>query len=221
MLKNLADNRRADSLAARMRRRRFAFFRGLLDSLPRPIQVLDLGGTEGYWIGMGTENLRDLQITLLNLTMAPTTLPNVRSLAGDARHLDFSDRSFDVVFSNSVIEHVGEANDQGRMAEEARRVGKKYFIQTPNRYFPLEPHFLFPLFQFLPVAVRVWLVQHFDLGWFKRTPLLEQAREIVTGIRLLSKIDMQRFFPGCRIHEEKVLGLTKSITAYGGWADKP
>ena len=117
MLKHLADNRRADSLASRLRRRRFAFFRRLLASLEAPVRILDLGGTEAYWTAMRPENIRDLQVTLVNLAAEPTTLPNMRSLAGDARGLDIADRSFDVVFSNSVIEHVGGAADQQRMAD--------------------------------------------------------------------------------------------------------
>lgn len=121
--------------------------------------------------------------------------------------------SFDFVFSNSVIEHVGNHQDQLRMAREVCRVGKRYFIQTPNRYFPLEPHFL-------PLGIRVWLMQNFNLGWFPKTPDRQQAREIVDGIRLLGKEDFRSLFPNAMIYEEKVLGITKSFVAYGGWNEE-
>jgi len=87
-------------------------------------------------------------ITLVNLEPENASLPNTTSIAGDARKIEAEDSRVDVVFSNSVIEHVGANQDQMQMAQEVRRVGKRYFIQTPNKYFPLEPHFLFPLFQF-------------------------------------------------------------------------
>ena len=75
------------------------------------------------------------------------SLPDV----GDAVDMPgISDGAFDVVFSNSVIEHVETYENQRRMAAEIRRVGRRYFVQTPNRHFPLEPHFLVPGFQLLP-----------------------------------------------------------------------
>ena len=116
-----------------------------------------------------------------------------------------------------MIEHVGTYQDQLQMAQEVRRVGKRYFIQTPNKYFPLEPHFLFPLFQFFPIKLRVLLMQNFSLGWFAKTPDAAKAREIVESIRLLSKREFVALFPKASIYEEKVFGLTKSFVAYGGW----
>lgn len=217
MLKKIADNRDEKSLAVQFRRRRFAFFHSLLSSLPRPVSILDVGGAESYWKTMGMDGEDQVYITLLNLTKENVILPNVRSTVGDARAIKYDDNSFDVVFSNSVIEHVGSHADQMRMANEVRRVGKRYFVQTPNRYFPLEPHFLFPFFQFLPVTVRARLLQSFHLGWFPRTPEAAKAREIVESIRLLGRDEFLALFPGSSLYEEKVLGMTKSFVTYGGW----
>lgn len=217
MLKDLADNRVSGSLANSFRRRRFAFLRHLVSHLEKPVRVLDIGGTERYWMMLGSENIQDLNIIVVNLHTEPTSLPNIRSVVGDARRLGFSDGSFDVVFSNSVIEHVGSCHDQEMMAREVRRIGQRYFVQTPNRNFPIEPHFLFPYFQFLPVSIRVWLVRHFNMGFFQKTPNADVARKIVTDIRLLAKSDMRRLFPESRLFKEKMLGMTKSITAYAGW----
>ena len=217
MLKKIADNRDETSLAVQFRKKRFAFFNSLLSQLPRPVCILDVGGAESYWKTMGMNAKDEVFVTLLNLTAEAITLPNVTSIAGDARRIDFEDQSFDIVFSNSVIEHVGDHEDQMKMANEVRRVGKRYFIQTPNKYFPLEPHFLFPFFQFLPVRVRVRLLQRFNLGWFPRTPELAKAREIVESIRLLGREEFRQLFPGSELYEEKVFGLTKSFVVYQGW----
>lgn len=217
MLKRMADNRDQRSLAVQFRKRRFAFFQSLLSRLERPVHILDIGGTESYWKSMELNAGDQVFITLLNLTQNDVSLPNVTSIAGDARAMIAKDASFDVVFSNSVIEHVGIYQDQLQMAKEVRRVGKRYFIQTPNKYFPLEPHFLFPLFQFLPINIRVLMLQNFKLGWFSKTPDKVKAREIVEGIRLLGKREFMALFPNAAIYEEKILGMTKSFVAYGGW----
>jgi len=220
MFKRIADNRDQGSLAVEFRRKRFAFFLSLLSRLDRPIHILDVGGTESYWRTMGLDGGDQVFITLLNLTENDVTLPNLTSTSGDARKIDANDASFDVVFSNSVIEHVGDSEEQRQMAREVQRVGKRYFVQTPNKYFPLEPHFLFPFFQFLPLKIRVWLLQNFKLGWFEKTPDEVTAREIVESIRLLDKREFFSMFPTGAIYEEKILGITKSLVAYGGWDEQ-
>jgi len=218
MLKKIADNRDEQSMAVKFRKRRFAFFNSLLSRLKRPVSILDVGGAETYWKTMGMTADDYVSVTLLNLTKEDVTLPNLTSIVGDAREVDFEDNSFDVIFSNSVIEHVGGYADQMKMANEVRRVGKRYFIQTPNKYFPLEPHFLFPFFQFLPLTVRVRLLQNFNLGWFPRTPDPAKAREVVESIRLLGRHEFLELFPHAHLYEEKVFGMTKSFVAYEGWS---
>jgi ubiquinone/menaquinone biosynthesis C-methylase UbiE len=217
MLQRIANNRDEGSLAVRFRRKRFAFFLALLSRLKRPVQILDIGGTEAYWKMMGLDTNDQVFITLLNLTQDNITLPQVTSIVGDARSIQAKDNSFDIVFSNSVIEHVGRYQDQLQMANEVRRVGRRYFIQTPNKYFPLEPHFLFPFFQFLPIQFRVWLLRNFRLGWFAKTPDAQKAREIVESIRLLTKKEFKALFPNAAIYEERAFRITKSFVAYGGW----
>lgn len=217
MFKKLADNRDQRSLAAQFRKKRFAFFQSLLSCLDKPVHILDVGGTESYWRMMELDVNDQVFITLLNLAQESVTMPIMSSISGDAREIKAADSSYDIVFSNSVIEHVGTYRDQLQMAAEVRRVGKRYFIQTPNIYFPLEPHFLFPFFQFLPLKIRVLLLRHFNLGWFEKTPDAVKAKEIVGSIRLLTKREFIALFPEASIYEEKVFGLTKSFIAYGGW----
>jgi hypothetical protein len=140
------------------------------------------------------------------------------SVVGDATDLSlFADDAFDVVFSNSVIEHVGDLDMQRRMAQEVQRVGRRYFVQTPNYYFPIEPHYLFPGFQWMPLEWRAWLLHHFDMGWSKRKATREEARQSVGSVRLLRKGEFTSLFPEAHVYDEKVYGLTKSFVAYGGW----
>jgi SAM-dependent methyltransferase len=217
MFSRLIDNRDPQSLASRLRQKRLGLFWSLLANLDDPIEILDAGGTETFWRVSGLPLKKNINITLLNLERIPTSLSNIDSVAGDAREIKFPDSHFDVVFSNSVIEHVGDYNDQQRMAGEVLRVGKRHFIQTPNKYFPIEPHFIFPLYQFLPDSFQIWLLQNFKLGWMNRTPNKVKAREIIQSIRLLGKTEFKALFPQSRIYEEKFVGLTKSFIAYGGW----
>lgn len=104
------------------------------------------------------------------------------------------------------------------MATEVRRIGRSYYVQTPNRNFPIEPHFVFPFFQFLPVSMRVWLIQHFNLGWCERTPDYAQALVEVTSIRLLDRRECQTLFPEANIIEERFCGAVKSFVA---WSIQP
>jgi len=217
MFGRIANNRDERSLAVKLRRRRFAFFQSLLSRVERPVTILDVGGTATFWKMMGLDSMGEVFVTVLNVAHENLTQSHIRSMIGDACNIQAADKSFDVVFSNSVIEHVGNSQGQMRMATEVCRVGNRYFVQTPNKFFLLEPHFLFPFFQFLPVSIRVRLLQNFDLGWFRRTRSAAKAREIVDSIRLLDKREFASLFPRGSIYEEKVLGMTKSIVAYGGW----
>lgn len=222
-LRRTADNARDDSFATHHRRKRFALFLRLIERLPRPVRILDIGGTQLFWQTMRFGENDSVHITLLNLSAPRTTWRNVTSVAADARDLGmYPDGAFDVVFSNSVIEHVGGPEDQRRMAHEVRRVGRAYFVQTPNRYFPVEPHFLVPCFQFLPISVRVYLVRHLDLGWIGRGNRIADratARELVTEIRLLNARELRGLFPDATIYRERVFGLTKSFVAYRAAAE--
>lgn len=214
LLSRLFDWQDPASLAARLRRRRFELVTSMVDSLPRPAKILDVGGTQAFWEEIAG-NRTPVEVCLLNLEPQDVTRPQFRSVVGDARDMrQFADKAFDLVFSNSVIEHVGGFDDQRRMASEIMRVGRRYVVQTPNRNFPIEPHFVFPFFDALPVWTKVWLVMHFSLGWYPRIEDEHVARRAVTSIRLLTHGELVRLFPGATICCERVLGLTKSFLVY-------
>ncbi len=219
-LQQMSDFSRPGSLAHRFRASRFAFFRQLLESVPRPIRLLDIGGTASFWEAMGFAEESDIEITLSNVTAPPPTPhPKFAFVQADACDLGvFADEEYDVIFSNSVIEHVGDFSSCRAMANEVQRVGKRYFVQTPNRHFPIDPHFPFPFFQFLPVSTRTYLLRALPLAWVGRIKDPIKAREVAQSVNLLSEEDVRALFPGCKLHHEKVLGMTKSFIAYSGWS---
>jgi len=218
LLHDLRDPENPRSLARRMRERRFAFFRELIEGLPRPVQILDVGGTQDFWEREDFTAPDLASITVVNLEAPESRHPNITTLSGNACEMgEFKDGQFDVVFSNSVIEHVGGPNEQRAMAGEIQRVGQRYFVQTPNRYFPIEPHYMFPFFQFLPLGAKAWLLRNFALDWGGRAATPERAIQLARGIELLSLGEFSAMFPDAAIYRERVLGLTKSFTVYGGW----
>jgi 2-polyprenyl-3-methyl-5-hydroxy-6-metoxy-1,4-benzoquinol methylase len=130
--------------------------------------------------------------------------PNVSVEFADGTALPYVDGEFAIVFSSSVIEHVPKEL-RSAFAAEVRRVGQRYFVQTPNRYFPIEPHYQLPFFQFLPKPAQRWLNRKFTLGW--------QEKGRWEDIELLSARDLLRLFPDSVIHRERIFGLTKSLMA--------
>lgn len=205
------------AMQAAMRKKRFAFFQVLVASLARSPSILDVGGTPEFWAKMEFAD-EDVKIVLYNLARFDTPYPGMVSLAGDACAMhEFAEQQFDIVFSNSVIEHVGSYERQRQMAEEVKRVGKRYYVQTPDRYFPIEPHVLLPFFQFLPFGLQVFLLTHFRSPWGWKIQGREEAEEYVQAIRLLTEAELRQLFPDAKIYKEKFLGLTKSFVVCGGW----
>lgn len=220
-IRSLADTTDPASFSNRMRRRRIEAFGRLLEPLPKPVRILDVGGTVEFWKQAGWAERDDLRITLVNLTAVDTGYPNIVSRAGDAAHLEgFEDKSFDVVFSNSVIEHLFTFERQRSMASEVARVGQSYWVQTPNFWFPMEPHFHIPAWQWLPESVRVALLRRRRCGWRGPCPDPAEARRYVQEVRLMSRRELAKVFPGARIVPERFYGCVKSWIVVGGFGDQ-
>lgn len=186
--------RLADVVSLRSRRRKLQLF---LDEL-QPTEsttVLDIGADElGFGAGDGCATLNFFEelypwperITALGLhdgQLFRERYPQVRYVQGDALELPFVDGEFDVVFSNAVIEHVGGRESQRRFVREALRVGRRAFIATPNRRFPLEVHTLLPVVHWLPEPAARATYRAAGKPW---------AQEI----RLLSRHSFAALFPG-------------------------
>jgi hypothetical protein len=212
-----ADDTHPGTLSNRLRERRFRQFEAWADGLRRPgepLTILDVGGTQDYWEARGWAGRADVHITLLNLQAEPVSHPNMESLAGDASSLAFADNQFRIVFSNSVIEHVGSLTNQMRMARGVRRVGEHYWVQTPNFWFPMEPHYLIPGWQWLPEDLRVAVLTRRSVGQLGRTPDRDEARRVIRGTMLVRRGELKRWFPGATLLPERVGPLVKSWTAY-------
>ena len=188
--------RLAEPFARRAREGRHDLYRTVM--APRPEEkILDVGcGTEGL---AGFEPGAD--ITGLDAAERPA-YPGRRFVRGDARALPFEDGSFDIAYSNSLIEHL-HPGDRERFASEIRRVARRYWVQTPNRWFPVEPHVLLPGFQFLPEPTkrRLWRLGMPD-GDYEE-------------IELLGAAELRRLFGDAVIVRERFAGLTKSLIAAG------
>ncbi len=117
--RKIADFEQERSIARKIRSERIKFFNDLISDLSKPLKILDVGGTEVFWEIMGFAGDTNYEITILNLSKEKTKHWNIISIKGDARNMkEFKDKEFDVVFSNSVIEHVGDYKNQEKMANE-------------------------------------------------------------------------------------------------------
>ena len=195
-------------LGGNFRRRRMALFTRLL-AVRGDTSILDLGGSARTW----DRHVAKRRVTVLNLD--PRCLEGHSSTAvGDALAAPFPDHSFDLVFSNSVIEHLGTAHRQQVFASEVRRLSRDgYFVQTPNKWFPIEPHYLAPFVHWIPQRLRPAVVRWATpRGWLAK-PSPESCRNMCREIHLLGARDMSRLFPEARIVRERVFGVTKSLIA--------
>jgi SAM-dependent methyltransferase len=159
------------------------------------------------------------QVTAANLCESPierikAKYPEVDAVVADARKLPWPDKHFDVVYSNAVIEHVGDEADQRAMASEVMRVGKRWFVTTPNRWYPFEFHLRLPLVTWLPFhgyrhAGRLCRYDHDKHHYVFGMPVGE-------SLRLLGASDMVSLFPHSQIIRQSVTGIAEVLIAVGG-----
>jgi hypothetical protein len=200
-----------DLLSASFRRRRMRLFLEMLKP-DAETTVVDLGGYPWIWARTGV-SFRVLVVNLHLPEGMEKFRPQFQMERGDATRLRYPDRSFDIVYSNSVIEHLGSWQSQCAFANEARRVGRRVWVQTPARWFPIEPHFLAPFIHYLPKRLQRHLARWCTVwGWMTR-PTRQQVLDLLAEIRLLTYREMRQLFPDCEILRERVLGLTKSYVA--------
>jgi ubiquinone/menaquinone biosynthesis C-methylase UbiE len=172
-------------------------------------RIIDVGGYEFNWTLIDAKPL----VLFVNVENEEWTKGRFKKVQGDGRCLSFADNSFDIAYSNSVVEHVGNWNDQIAFANEIRRVARQYYVQTPNKWFFVEPHLITIFIHFLPFSITRKLVRWLSLwGWIVK-PGQADIDQFLKSIRLLSKKDMRMLFPDANFIEERFLGLTKSIIA--------
>jgi hypothetical protein len=217
IIRRLLDSDDPDSYANKLRSRRFRQFEDWIAPFPRPLRILDVGGTNAFWERRAWAGRADIQIVTLNLDAEERRHENIQPIAGDATNLEqFETGSFDVVFSNSVIEHLFTFENQRRMASEVQRVSKAYWVQSPNYWFPMEPHFHVPGWQWMPLGMRVAMLQRWKCGWRGPCPDPVRAHELVEEVRLLTARELRSIFPGATLLPERFCGLVKSWSAVRG-----
>lgn len=135
---------------------------------------------------------------------AQALYPEIHVLIFDGCALPFDDGAFDIVYSNAVIEHVGSWSAQERFAREVMRVGRRWFVTTPNARFPVELHYQLPLIHWLPATWKHSIVRR----------LLGREDEI----HLLTANRLQRLFPGAVVLRQRVTFWPETLIAYDAGA---
>lgn len=184
-------------LSARSRHKKMALLHEAFSLTPGKY-VLDIGGQIDE-VGMQLLESRPqgCHLTVLNYDwqhLPPIRMehPGVHLVQGDARNLPFPDGYFDLVYSNAVIEHVGSYDDQMAMASEIIRVGRAWFITTPNRWFPFELHTRLPFVSWLPASAMLWIARRFAWNHVHRRYMRNAVDE---HLRLMTHRELRRAFP--------------------------
>jgi len=185
-----------DRYSRRSRARREELFRRAIG--PRP-------GESAVDVGCGTAGLAatEPELVVTGVDRAPRPeYPGTRFVQADATALPFDEHEFDIAYSNSVVEHL-PPDARAAYARELRRVGRRWFVQTPNRWFPVEPHALLPFVHWLPRPVG-------RARW-----RLGVSGDSYDEVRLLDARELRRLFPDATIVRERSGPLTKSLVAVG------
>jgi hypothetical protein len=225
----LANAYKSDSLSGRARARRWTILAQRFPDI-REMRVLDLGGDVRHW---EQAPLRPAEVVVVNLFEQQPAGDWMQTVVGDACEPPASLRreSFDLVYSNSVIEHVGGHFRRLRFAASVRELAERHWVQTPYRHFPLEPHWLYPGLQWLPTAAKAQVTRRWPIGWEhalwragrsrerRATPAArDDAVSRALWVELLSVTEMRHYFPRSDIVRERFGALTKSLIAVGGAA---
>ncbi len=197
------------SVGGRARRRRWERFTATFPGLTG-YSVLDLGGTVEFWSSVPG---RPASVHLINVEAPTSEVPSwIRADVADAcaPPSGLLDPSYDLVYSNSVIEHVGGHARRAMFAERVRESAPRWWIQTPYRYFPVEPHWVAPAMQFLPLRGRALYARAWPLA-HSRPRTFEEAVNQQLSVELLDATQMATYFPEAELRRERLFGLTKSL----------
>lgn len=217
MFKLLVNHHKKNSFVNQFRQKRFELLKNGIEKLIQKdhFKILDIGGDIQYWKNIGWQHPA-CKIHLLNLyesKVPENETQQFSSSVGNGLSLEYKKGDVDLIFSNSVIEHVGSYANQQIFANEVRRVSDKYIVQTPSIWFPLEPHSLIPLFQFLPHPIRALLVMTFNINYFPKAKTYKEAIKVSHSTLMFTHKRFKQLFPEAEIQVERFLGIPKSYTA--------
>ena len=217
MFKLLVNHHKKNSFVNQFRQKRFELLKNGIEKLIQKdhFKILDIGGDIQYWKNIGWQHPA-CKIHLLNLyesKVPENETHQFSSSVGNGLSLEYKKGEVDLIFSNSVIEHVGSYENQQIFAGEVKRVSDKYIVQTPSIWFPLEPHSLIPLFQFLPHPIRALLIMTFNINYFPKSKTYKAAIKVSHSTLMFTHKRFKQLFPEAEIQVERFLGIPKSYTA--------
>jgi hypothetical protein len=196
--------------AASSRRGKFDLFESLLH-IDSSTTVLDVGFSKRFVHQYILEDHLPPEIPIVGGEIDEKAVretiplyPQVTAVVFDACHLPFADKSFDVVYSNAVIEHVGDREHQQLFADEVRRVGRAWFVTTPNFWFPVDTHTSLPFVHWLP---KRW-----------RLPVFRSVGR-QGDLTLLTRGQLQKLFPECTVMHLRTTIFPEVLIAYEGQRD--
>lgn len=219
--KKIVNYKNPKSIGSKLRAKRIKPFVALFDQYHKKygyVNIVDLGGTRTYWGIISDEILSkyNVTITLVNISFSQQSVDEERFkyVEGDCCHLNmFDDNSFHIAHSNSVVEHVGDWNNMILFSKEVLRIAPAYYIQTPNFWFPIEPHCMIPFFHWLPRQVRIFLVLKLNIGNWIKQDSVDSAVRIVDSAQLLNKRMFRALFSEANHSTERFLLMPKSLIA--------
>jgi len=218
--KSVTNNDNPNAFATKLRTKRLSYFLRVVDATfdqYGKVNIIDIGGTKPYWniLPEGLIEEKKIHITIINLPgeNQPENSEHFTIVDGDACDLSrFEDKSFHISHSNSVLEHVGDWQKMKAYSNELKRVSERYYIQTPNYWFPVEPHCMTPLFHWLPTPIRISLVMKFNLGHWKKANTVDSAVETVESARLVNKKMFRELYDDAEVVTERLFFFAKSFT---------
>ena len=221
LAKKLVVYENPDSVGSKFRAKRIAPLLSMFADVYEKygcVKIIDMGGTRTYWNIIPGEILSkfNVHITLVNLPGSVKQSGDERFdyVEGDCRDLSFiDDNAFHIAHSNSVIEHVGDWEGMTRFAREVARVAPAYFVQTPNFWFPVEPHCMMPFFHWLPRQMRIFLIRKLNVGNWSRQDSVDSAVRTIDSAQLLNKSMFAELFKDASHFTEKFLLMPKSLIA--------
>jgi SAM-dependent methyltransferase len=209
--KDSAFRRLLKSLSYKSRTKKFALLRKVFPARPEDL-VLDVGASGETFLQYTLEDVYPFPDRIVaggyepgEILAARQHYPQARYALFDGCSLPFPDQSFDLVFSNAVIEHILGPGRQERFAQEIMRVGKSWFVTTPNFWYPFESHHHLPFFQFLPLPVQMQ---------YNRLLGTHIPKGTVQELALLSGRRLQALFPTGRIAKVRVTFWPETLVAY-------
>ena len=206
------------------REQRLRLFNEFMKGNTGPLRLIDLGGTADFWENWGLAKQPVLDVTLVNDHHQDKThehevmpLPNIRTVRADVLTLSAADLAqYDVIFSNSLIEHLPSPESQRQLAQAIIDSGRPYFLQTPNKGSPVDPHFprpYVPFFAAYPRPLQARLLSWSALGSGSAAPSYQAALVRLANYHPLTARGVRRLFPQARIVVERPLGVPMSIIA--------